>query len=235
MRYFVQGITAVLFAGYNLTNKIEVANALNKRVRRVLDGEPVFFPISSDAPAEIPRIILESKDRRYVNNIAMDRLELIYNEQGKPRREIGDLREDYLRLVRDIAEVVKVELKADVFRLGFIARFLAFPSDPVQLIMSSFIQEGAIRNPFGLQVHVLDRMNWNELDVNRWYRLSSIEMSEATGGGKALSVVFDVNTISAKRYEFGASSITAFYDRASTYAAENIKVLFPGEKLSEVS
>ena len=78
-------------------------------------------------------------------------------------------------------------------------------------------------------------MTWNELEVNRWYRLSSIEMSEATGKNKALSVVFDVNTTSAKRYEFGATSITAFYDRASTYTSENIKMLFPEEKLPEVS
>ena len=235
MRYFVQTLTAVLFARYDLTNKIEVANTLNKRVRRILDGEPVFFPIPADAPAEIPRIILESKDRRYVNTVAMDRLELVYNEQGKPRKELSDLREDYLRLIGDIAGIAKVELKANVFRLGFVASFLAFPSEPVQVIMNSFLKEGAIKNPLGLQVHVLDRMTWNELEVNRWYRLSSIEMSEATGKNKALSVVFDVNTTSAKRYEFGATSITAFYDRASTYTSENIKMLFPEEKLPEVS
>jgi len=235
LRYFVQTLTAVLFARYDLTNKIEVANTLNKRVRRILDGEPVFFPIPADAPAEIPRIILESKDRRYVNTVAMDRLELVYNEQGKPRKELSDLREDYLRLIGDIAGIAKVELKANVFRLGFVASFLAFPSEPVQVIMNSFLKEGAIKNPLGLQVHVLDRMTWNELEVNRWYRLSSIEMSEATGKNKALSVVFDVNTTSAKRYEFGATSITAFYDRASTYTSENIKMLFPEEKLPEVS
>ena len=154
MRYFVQTLTAVLFARYDLTNKIEVANTLNKRVRRILDGEPVFFPIPADAPAEIPRIILESKDRRYVNTVAMDRLELVYNEQGKPRKELSDLREDYLRLIGDIAGIAKVELKATVFRLGFVASFLAFPSEPVQVIMNSFLKEGAIKNPLGLQVHV---------------------------------------------------------------------------------
>jgi len=230
LHYFVQGITAVLFARYDLTDKIEIANSLNQRVKRIFDGEPVLLPIPADAPAEIPRIILTSKDHRYENNIAVDRLQLIYTEQGKPEKELNDLREDYLKIIRDIAEVVKREWKADVFRLGFIVRFLAFPSDPVELIMSTFIQEGAIKTPRRLEVHVLDRMTWDELEINKWYRLSSVEIPGATGGNKALSVVFDVNTIPAKRYEFGADSITAFYDRALTYISESIKMLFPTEK-----
>ena len=174
-------MTAVLFARYDLTNKIEVANSLNQRVKHIFDGEPVLLPIPADAPAEIPRIILTSKDRRYANNVAVDRLVLSYTEQGKPEKELNDLREDYLKIIRDISEVVKVEWKADVFRLGFIVTFLASPSDPVELIMSTFIHEGAMETPRQLAVHVLDKMTWDELEINRWYRISSLEIPEATG------------------------------------------------------
>ena len=220
----------MLFAPYDLTNKIAAANSMNEKVKHVFDGEPILFPIPTDAPPEIPRIILTSRDQKYRCNFALDRLNLLYTEQGKPNKELNDLREQYLALLRRIAEVVKGEWKADVFRLGFVVRSLAFPSDPVGLIKNTFIREGALKTPRQLEVHVLDRMTWDKLEINRWYRLSSAEIAGATGESKALSVLFDFNTIPEKRYDFGADSIIAFYDRASAYVSESLKTLFPIEK-----
>jgi hypothetical protein len=219
-----------LFAPYDLTNKIAVANTMNERVKHVFDGEPLLLPIPADAPPDIPRIILTSKDQRYRCNITTNQLILIYTEQGKLDKEINDLREEYLALLCQIAEVVKGEWKTDVFRLGFVVRLLAFPSDPVELIKNTFIREGALKTPRQLEVHVLDRMAWDKLEINRWCRLSSAEIAGATGESKALSVLFDVNTIPEKRYDFSADSIIAFYDRALVYVSESLNTLFPVEK-----
>lgn len=230
MQYLVQTITVALFAPYDLTNKLEFANTVNKRVKHIFDGDPILLPIPTDAPPEIPRIILTSRDNRYRCNISAGRLDLLYNHQGKPDKELTDLRNEYLTILRDISEIIKGELKADVFRLGFIVGSLAFPDDPVELIKSTFIREGVFKTPKQLELNVLDRITWDKLEINRWCRLSTIQIKEATGASKALSVVFDINTIPEKRYGFVVDSIIAFYDKASTYVSDSLKSLFPIKK-----
>lgn len=230
MRHLVRNATAALFASYDLTNKLDVAHSLNKKVKHIFDGEPVLLPIPSDAPPEIPRIILASRNQRYRCNVAVGRLDFLYTQAGEPDKELTDLRDEFLTVLRQIAEVVKGEWKTDVSRLGFVVESLAFPNDPLELIKSTFIREGALKAPRRLEVHVLDRMTWDKLEVNRWYRLSTVVIPAATGERKALSVVFDVNTIPEERYDLGADSIIAFYDRASVYVSDSLKMLFPAQK-----
>lgn len=230
MQYLVQRITSALFAPYDLTNKLDFANTVNERVKDIFDGDPILLPMPIDAPSDIPRIILASRDQRYRCNISVSRLDLLYNHQGKPDKELNDLREEYLTILSHIAEIVTGELKANVSRLGFVVGSLAFLADPVEFIKSTFIREGVFKDPRRLELHVLDRITWDKLEINRWCRLSQVEMGEATGPSKALSVVFDINTIPEKRYEFVADSIIAFCDQASTYISDSLKSLIPIEK-----
>ena len=186
--YLVRGITAVLFGNYDLTSKIDIANTIYTESKKVFDGDPVFFPIPVDAPPEIPRIILTSKDQHYRCNVAATRLELLYSQRDHPGKELDDLKEEYLTILQDIAELVRGKLNVKVNRLGFILTAITFTEDPVELIKKHFIRDNTLMNPNQLELHVLRKLPWDDIEVNNWCRLSSQELKEPKGVKKALAV-----------------------------------------------
>lgn len=225
LRYLLSNAAAVLFASYDLSNKLDAAQSLNRKTKHILDSDPVLLPIPDDAPAEIPRIILASKDQRYRCNVATGRLEFAFVEGGEPQKKMEDVREQFLTVLRTIASVLKEEWKARVFRLGFVTGLLAFHSDPVGLLKGEYIREGALGSPQQLEVHTLSRLTLDDVEVNRWCRLSTIAIPTQKGERKALSVIFDINTITDKKHDFGVDSLTAFYDRATTHVSQSLETL----------
>jgi hypothetical protein len=222
-------LTAVLFGQWDLNDKIELASTINKGTKKVFDGDPIFFPIPSDAPPEIPRVVLVSKNRYYRCNVAANRLELLYTAQNQPDKELQEIRDPYMTILNDIAETAKSQFKILVFRLGFIFVTLSFPENPIKLIENAFIREGALLNPEQLELHVLKKFNWDNILVNRWIRLSSVQLTGQEAERKALSVIFDINSVAEKRYDFSSDSITAFYSRAFAIVSDSIRTLFPSE------
>ena len=228
LRYFLQVVTAVFIGRYNLADRLAKANILHQAVKDVFNGDPVLFPIPDEAPPEIPRIILASKDHKYLSTVAANRAEVIYNEQGTPNKDPLSIRDDYLKLINQFAKVFKLEWNDEILRLGLLMNLVSFVENPVQLIMKSYIREGSMANPQQLEVHSLVRIQLDDLGVNRWCRLSSLEMPGPTGVRQALRVVLDLNTPSEEGRAFTYDAIIGFYDRASRYALSNLNLLFPG-------
>ena len=72
-------IQLVLFSpGVVVVNKLKTASALNDVLSGVLDGDPAIIPLPDDAPPEIPRIILKSKDEQYNLKTANSRIDFFF-------------------------------------------------------------------------------------------------------------------------------------------------------------
>jgi len=228
LQYFVRNWTTVLFGYYDLTDKLQVAATLDRATKRVFDGEPMIFPIPPDAPDEIPRIALASKNQKYRCNVAASRLQFMYDEPSQPGKGLGDLTEHHLSLVRSLAECVTGELKVSVFRLGFVVTSLAFPDEePVRVIQKAFFRDDALSTPHRLEIHTMNKFVMSAIELNKWCRISSVDAPYQEGQRRALSVIFDLNTVPAKRYDFGPQLIVEFCSLAVSQVISGLSTLLP--------
>jgi len=226
LQYFIHSMNSVFYASLNLQNKLELASILHNETKIVFDGESIILPVPDDAPSEIPRIILTSKDNEHKCQISKERVEFIYSNEANPDREVSELREQFLVTLGDIAKVVKSSWKAEVYRLGFVFNSVSHYKAPVEIIKTKFIREGVLNHPRRLEVFVLDRMTWDNLKINRGYRVSTLIKHEGKEERKLLSVNFDINTIPEEKYSFDTESIVAFYDKAILNIGESLRSLF---------
>jgi len=216
MRYLVGNLNAVIYVSYVLTDRLALAGSLLEPTKDTLDGEPMLLPVPDDAPGEIPRIALTSKDGRFKCNVTKDYIELVYIGET-PTKELEELREQWLRMLGELANVMKRKLNCTIYRLGHVARLIVSDNKAIEVVKERYIKSGALETPRSLELHVLDRMSWDGLALNRWYRISAHPKGKADGEGKEISVIFDINTVAEKKYDFGAESLVAFYDRACRY------------------
>ncbi len=225
MQFLINSMHSVLFTSLDLQNKLELASVMHNETKMVFNGEPIILPVPDDAPSEIPRIILTSKDNEHKCHVSKERVEFIYSNEANPDREVSELREQFIVTLGDIAKVVKSSWKAEVYRLGFVINSVSHHEAPVEIIKTKFIREGVLNHPRRLEVYVLDRMTWDTLKINRGYRVSSIVKREGKEERELLSVNFDINTIPEEKYSFDTESIVAFCDKAILHIGESLKSL----------
>jgi len=238
MDFFLNRASSLIFASIDLTDRLEVANSLNKKIKDTLDGEPVIFPFSNDAPPDIPRIIIESKDRRYHCDVSMTQISLNYEEEGVPHKQIKEIKDEYLNILTKVISVVKEIWKCRVTRIGFVIELMAFPNDPIDLVKSTFIRDNAIGNSKELQLSIMNRLTWEGLEINKGYRILTTEKmhhgkeepEEVQKIKKALAILIDINTPSEKVQDFSTESMLSFFNQVFEYLPEDIKLLLPTVK-----
>ncbi len=74
--------TAIFTRNFQVANDYERAQLLLDLKSATVDtfnGDPVLIPVPNDVPLDIPRIILNSNDRVYTCNIALNRTDVFYN------------------------------------------------------------------------------------------------------------------------------------------------------------
>ena len=225
--FLVQSTTAILFGTYDLRDKLAKANILHQTVKQIFDGDPFLFPIPDNAPNEIPGIVLRSKDDTYQSIVAPNRVEVTYREKGLPTKEPSAIRDFYLGILGSFSTVLRSKWNSTIVRLGLVLELISFAEDPVALIVKNYVREGAIKNPEEIAIHSLSRIKFDELDINRWCRLSSAKTKNAHGERKVLQVVFDLNIVPSEGYSFNEDAIIGFYDKALRHSLDSLNLLFP--------
>ncbi|MBM3118488.1 MAG: hypothetical protein FJ006_02885 [Chloroflexi bacterium] len=216
MDFFVRSLQAAIFGIINIRDPLEVGHQLRSATGGLFDGEPLVLPLPSDAPQEIPRIVLRDKEDRYSCNISSSRLDLFYRKKD-PSQKWVDLRDEYLGHLSVVSRALLTNLRVDITRLGSVAEF-AVPMDanPNSIIRKIFLKEGALVGEHALQLHILHRQSWETTEINRWIRLIGEE-------GAMLRVIVDINTLPEKRYNFDVQGIESFYDHVSSFLADDLE------------
>ena len=211
MDFLVRSFQAAIFGVIDIRDPLEVGHQVRSATGDLLDGEPLVLPLPSDAPSEIPRIVLKSKDERYSCNVSGVRLDLFYREKNPTRKWI-DLRDEYLQYLLGISHTLVETLRATITRLGSIAEFVVpINTSPSLILRRAYLKEGILPGDREIQLGVLHRQSWETIEINRWVRLTGKE------GESALRVVVDINTIPEKKYDFDVDGIGSFYNRASSF------------------
>lgn len=217
MDFLVRSFQAAIFGVIDIRDPLGVGHDVRSATGDLLDGEPLMLPLPSDAPSEIPRIVLKSKDERYSCNVSGDRLDLFYRDK-KPSRKWIDLRDEYIQHLSAISHTLTETRRAIITRLGSIAEFeVPISTSPSLTIRKAYLKEGILPGEQEIQLGVLHRQSWEAIEINRWVRLRGKE------GESVLRVVVDINTIPEKKYDFDVASIESFYNYVSSFFVADLE------------
>lgn len=240
MKYFVKGLQAAIFSpGIDLTNKISFADLIVKETKDLFDGDPIILPLPADAPAEIPRIILKSKDQSYSLNVAQTRLDFQYNEQvikdGLPTKEIMELKTSFLNHTSSLVDVFMNKVGAKVVRLGFIATFQTKPSENTNEFIGKkyLVKSYATGDLYNVALAILKRISLNKELVNIWFRLNSYRKEGDSLDNKVLTIQLDINTLSDVVLNLDSISVSGFFEKTISYLINNLDKYFDQKKVKK--
>lgn len=181
----------------------------------------MVLPLPSDAPSEIPRIVLKSKDEHYSCNVSGVRVDFFYREK-EPSQKWTDLRDEYHRHLLAISQTVVETLRTSITRLGSIVEFyVPIGVSPSVAMRQAYLKEGVLPGEREIQLGALDRQYWETKEINRWVRVTGKD------GESAVRVVVDINTIPEKKYDFDVDGIESFYRHVSSFLIADLeKIVF---------
>lgn len=232
MEIFVRRILVVLFGDIALSDRIGVAQNLNKATKNLFSGEQTILPIPDDAPPEIPRIILGSKDKIFSCHVSPKRLEFSLRQKKGENKKLGEVQDDFLSQLANIAGAVKTELRVKVERVGIVVNSAMFLKESsVDFLMEKFLKQGTIMDPHELNLNFLHKFALGEFKVNRWHRFRCLSPGgkETLEEANALLIETDMNTLSEIKYDFSTGQIPVFCSQVFTFMESDLKSLFTEE------
>ena len=216
----VKVVQVAFFLGsIDLADRLKVAEIVRKSLGDILDGTPTILPVPDDAPLEIPRIILPSKDGKIICNISANRFDFIYQIQeqseGIGLSEAEKLLEG---ITPKLNEILFTGLKATSYRLGLIINYSYSSKEGGLVLMKTNIlgDENDVANE--LQLHKMLKGEINAIKVNNWTRLIAIEE-------QPLVIVSDVNTSQSERYEINPKSSISFFEKAFEVSQKTVQAM----------
>lgn len=215
----------VLFSpGIIIVDKLKVANAINDNLSSLFDGDPVILPLPENAPPEIPRIQMSSKDGRYNLSIASSRLDFIFKYKEDEKENlfpIPGLFEKFLAIFHYFKENVHTHITRCAIATNWIIELEKSPA--AEFLLSKYIRnEAPITNPYELELHYLTKESIAGFEVNRSTRLKSARKISEPQQNRFVVFYIDINTLAEKTYDFGKESLQSFLDQSSKVMNETI-------------
>jgi len=214
----------VIFSpGIVIANKLKVANAINDNLSSLFDSDPVMLPLPEDAPAELPRIRMSSKDKRYSLSIALNRIDFVfqYKEEDKSFPN-PDLFEKFLTIFQYFSENVHTQFTRSAIVTNWIKELEK--KSAAEFLLDKYIQHKTpIVKPYELELHSLTKETVAEFEVNKWVRIKSARKKTEPEKGNLILFIIDINTLAEKSYEFDKDSLKRFLEQSSRITKETVE------------
>jgi hypothetical protein len=197
----------------------------------IYDGEVKTFPIPDNAPPEIPRVILQSKDQSQRLDISPARLSFysVKTEEkaANPPYIISESTEILEQYLPDIGMRVN--------RLGLIFARMHQLNSPAKLITERFCKPELQNTIFGntasfdFRNHQIIKIH--DLDVNLVTSIKSglIQINGVQKQGVLIEQDINTTTEEMAQRSFEIEEIRSYFDSAVKEAEANLKIYFPEE------
>lgn len=222
---FVRLQTAIFLTALDLTRKLDLAVAVRKASDSLFDADPLIVPIPADAPPEIPRLQVRSRDGRWTCLVAGSRMDIVFELPPDRHGTTG-----FDQAVADQAVVCKStwsalqsEYAAVGNRIGIVSLFLGTADNAIQLVRTRFLLPSDAPEPHELQLHALHRMTLGPDGINRWTRC----VASASEGLIQLEV--DINTLPEQRFNVTPANIQHFSEKVRSLVTDTKASLFQGD------
>lgn len=214
--------SAFFVTNVNLSDKLDVANKIKRGLTNILDGDPTVLPVPNDAPLEIPRIILTSKNKTFTCNIAPERIDFVINNKSKvTETQLSiNLEEEILKNSEILADLIVKSLRWRVHRLALISRFRYKPEGGVLSFMKNLLSEEFGANSAELEIHKLRHLKVDNFKSNHWVRFLSQNSRTAN---EFMLILSDINTLKTEKYSFNGQSSKLFFSSALKITKETLE------------
>lgn len=236
----VQKIQLALFPkNFNLIDKVKVANDLKVKTGSLFDGESTILPLPIDAPLEIPKIILQSKDNIFTCNVAIPRID--FSQQVNEKQTFEETKKDYLAKVKQIYSYFIKDQDLIIGRIGFVVDFITDLTESSnkklqnQLLKETcyFAKSEKIKS---ISLVFVEEDNINgSWEVNRLIKIDSLRKISEPADDQKLALRYDINTIPEKinEYSLTVENIEKILEVASAEMLDDNLNKFLNEKHDE--
>jgi len=228
-------LSAIFTPDFNITNFLKIANLASNLLGDRLDGEPTILPIPQDAPADIPRITLQSSDKLLSLTVAPSRTNLEFRIPLESIINVIDYSSYYSDMPQFLAKF-SAKLDLNVQRLGYVTDRLIIKEDALSLIMEGFCKKDQIikgrpfHNPKRFEIHSLKKYDWEGFQLNSWVRLKYLPIKIKDEEIKpALLVENDLNTLSYEEdpgAEFKTTDIEKYFNNIPNHLERILNLYF---------
>lgn len=219
MNFVRNARVALFFSSINLTKKLDLASSLKTSIS-ALDGDPLIMPIPDDAPSDIPRIILTSKNKEYSLNLSPKRVDFFYNNLSSKSTTYDNFTKEMIKTIKIIDETLRTNHSATINRLGLIVDFELDKKNAIRYAKDFFNKSFVFKdNLLEEQIHLLNREIKEGFRFNNWIRIIAQTHNE-----KMPKVIIsnDINTLVREDKTFSNVEVNKFYTQMLKYVTENI-------------
>ena len=222
----IQRVQVALFCRINLEDKLTLAAELRRRNQDRFDGEPIMFPQTPNDPPGLTAFSLQSKNGNRTLTVSSRRVDVTTQYEPESLPVILDAVENekdfILDLVTSLSESEQVE--GDVNRIGVLLSCIADIDDSVVGgIRSVFLAPGVTLGRRRFEVVFLDRMPWQDFEVNRRMRVAMSQQSNTTTA--SLELTIDYSTLPGQTHNVNRLWAATFLDQLKAKSVEDMEIL----------
>ena len=226
-------MATVFTPDFSIGNKLLLMNQFQEISGQKFDGEFFSGQIPQEAPAEIPRIILNSQDNCWKLEISLQRTNLVFLKSLTSPVKAPNLKE-FGNFAIEIFTKYKSQTNIRIQRLALVTErfFKIEESPPSHFLATKFCKDMLLEKdkpfdrPHGFEIHSLKKYEREGFKVNSWVRLKSANLLDSMKT-PVLLAVNDVNTLSEeKNVDFNGEDIVRFYEYFAQHMESIIELYF---------
>jgi len=224
---------AVIFTpDFSFGDRLHLINLFKKLSGNKFDGELFSTPIPQDAPAEIPRFILNSQLENWKLEVSLERTNLIFHNPAFSSIPDPDAL-NFGNFARELFKAYKKASKIRIQRLALVIDRVAKIEDETvpQFIANTYCKDNYLEKPFNntsaFELHSLKKYKFKKFNLNSWVRIKSALLVETHD--PVLLMINDINTfahIEAPDENFGIADIDRFFKNIPNHIEEILSLYF---------
>lgn len=225
------GIQTSAFLSNGTLRPASVLVRILQHYGEVYDGEPISIPLPTQAPSEIPSVILTSSDNALRVEVARSQVSLYWNRIGGAAPVAL---EELLATFADRLATIFEETAEHVGRLGIVVTRQATVDDPGRVLSRKYCRDrwtndsGPMNRPEGFELHAHKVFNLTpDLPVNSWMRIRAAQDNEQVY--RYVVIQQDINTLAEelKWRDFSRSDISTVLAAAAEESESILAKYFP--------
>lgn len=204
---------ASFLSSIDQSSLIKIASLAINNIAGISNVDPLIIPAPEDAPAQLPRIIIQNETTGWMFQYSHLRYDIFYSPQQLHYKDFEQAQTVIFQSSRKVFEAFTSDLAVRSNRLGLVANFVVEVDDAAEVIKNKYVKLGIKTHFEETQLHYRVGQQLDNLNVNQWVRLIGRKRPEKNEI-EEIFMQIDVNTIPEKPIEVNVNSLKHFLDNA---------------------
>lgn len=221
---------SVFVRSSTLMTQSKLLTPILTKYNSLFNGDVTAFPVPSDAPAEIPRVIISSLDNTWKVQSSLNRIDCFWVNVGQEHKKENILRQA-IDILLHIIELSKLSIGRSALVVN---RYLERPTAAKDL-SAHFCNERILKEPIkhsdNFEIHNHKKYDLkigdHSITINSWIRCKTSEL--LINKKPAILVEHDLNTIqeTIEKEEISIDHLKKFFKAADIEIDKILELYFP--------